>query len=170
MICAKCADRRSPSEKCDRQACAASWFIAPTISARMREGSARIDGRTIFDRLILNRYSYVRRVADDAPISGLTGTGTGSQRLTAPYRRSRAARHSKNSSKSFLRASADAGTASRRSVRNRLNSLAFVRRGRSAAFPLPATSIAKPNPVRSAPTRLSTTSEHIAEHSFPSKN
>src|SRR5258705_12852642 len=34
MICAKCADRRSPSEKCNRQARAAFWFIAPTISAR----------------------------------------------------------------------------------------------------------------------------------------
>ena len=68
MICAKCADRRSPSEKCDRQACAASWFIAPTISARMREGSARIDGRTIFGCLILHRYSYVRRVADEVSI------------------------------------------------------------------------------------------------------
>src|SRR5260370_35074227 len=72
-------------------------------------GSARIDGRTIFGRLILNRYSYVRRVADEAPISGLTGTGTRSQRPSAPYRRSRTARHSKNSSKSFLRASAAAG-------------------------------------------------------------
>ena len=111
----------------------------------------------------------------EAPISGQTLIGTNSQRPAAPYRRSRAARHFKNSSKSFLRASADAGTTSRRSARNRSNSacenaLAFVRRGRSAAFPLPATSIAKPNPVRSAPTRLSATSEHIAEHSFPSKN
>ncbi len=41
----------------------------------LREGSARIDGRTIIGCLILNRYSYVRRVADEAPISGLTGTG-----------------------------------------------------------------------------------------------
>jgi len=50
----------------------------------LREGSARIDGRTIFGCLILNRYSYVRRVADEAPIPGLTGTGTRSQRPTAP--------------------------------------------------------------------------------------
>jgi hypothetical protein len=41
----------------------------------MREGSARIDGRTIFGCLILNRYSYVRRVADEAPISGQIGIG-----------------------------------------------------------------------------------------------
>jgi hypothetical protein len=77
-------------------------------------------------------------------------------------RRSRAARHDKNSSKSFLRASAEVAGTCRRSARNRSNSafecLAFIRRGRSAAFPLPTITIAKANPVRSCPTRLSATS------------
>ncbi len=136
-------------------------------------------GRT--QRSSAQRVGWVERLRHPSPrrpivcrACGFSGADirpeTRNQRRTAPYRRSRAARHSRNSSKSFLRASTEAGTASRRSVRNRLNSLAFVRRGRSAPYPLPATSIARPNPVRSAPTRLSATSEHIAEHSFPSKN
>jgi hypothetical protein len=33
------------------------------------------DGRTTFGSLILNRYASVRRVANEAPISGRTGTG-----------------------------------------------------------------------------------------------
>ena len=56
-----------------------------------------------------------------------------------------------------MRASAEVAGTCRRSARNRSNST-FVclapRREKSAAFALPATSIAKANPVRSGPTRL----------------
>jgi hypothetical protein len=74
---------------------------------------------------------------------------------------SRAARHKMNSSNSFLRASTEAIDICRRSATNRSKSafkcLALIRRGRSAALPLSATSIAKANPVTRDPTHLRAT-------------
>ncbi len=62
--------RKSPSAKCDRQAFAASWSIAPTTSAVTLQKSAAIDGLMTSDYLILNLGSFAKRAEKETPLFG----------------------------------------------------------------------------------------------------